>query len=142
MERHPADRTLEQELLSFETVGGLAGLTKLVDYFYQNMDGLPEAKLIRAMHPDDLTVSKDKLVCFLSGWLGGPSLYQRKYGSLQLPMAHKHLNIDTKARESWLFCMKLAVQQMGYSSCLQEQLIQKLNRPAESIQLLSEFHHK
>lgn len=142
MEQESADCGSEQEILSYESFGGLAGLTQLVDYFYQTMDELPEAVIIRAMHPDDLTVSKDKLVCFLSGWLGGPCLYQRKYGSLQLPMAHKHLNIDTAARESWLFCMKLAVQQMGYSLCLQDQLIQKLKRPAESIQLLSEFHHK
>ena len=140
MERHPADRTLEQELLSFETVGGLAGLTKLVDYFYQNMDGLPEAKLIRAMHPDDLTVSKDKLVCFLSGWLGGPSLFKQKYGSLQLPVAHQHLDIDLQAKDSWLQCMKLALQQTGYSLSIQEQLLQKLNQPADSIQRLSEFY--
>ena len=60
---------------SYRAAGGFEGLLGLVERFYRKMDELPEAARIRAMHPDDLTVSKDKLARFLSGWLGGPRLY-------------------------------------------------------------------
>jgi hemoglobin len=39
------------------------------------MNELPEAGVIRKMHPDNLEVSVDKLARFLCGWLGGPKLY-------------------------------------------------------------------
>src|SRR3569833_489377 len=58
----------------YERLGGEAGLRRLVDRFYDLMDSLPEAERIRALHPTDLTSSREKLYLFLSGWLGGPSL--------------------------------------------------------------------
>jgi hypothetical protein len=47
--------------------GELAGITSLVDAFYSNMDTLPEARVIRRMHPDDLTESRKQLTYFLCG---------------------------------------------------------------------------
>ena len=65
----------------------LEGLTKLVDEFYTNMDTLPEARTIRNMHPQDLAESRKKLTYFLSGWLGGPRLFQQHYGPISIPGA-------------------------------------------------------
>ncbi|MCP4790616.1 MAG: globin, partial [Gammaproteobacteria bacterium] len=65
---------------SYQAAGQLSGLTQLVNDFYDMMDSLPEAAHIRAMHPQDLTVSRDKLTLFLSSWLNGPRLYSEKYG--------------------------------------------------------------
>ena len=57
----------------YQAAGELVGITRLVDEFYVNMDTLPEAEIIRNMHPHDLTESRKKLTYFLCGWLGGPS---------------------------------------------------------------------
>lgn len=57
---------------SYQAAGGIDGLRRLVDDFYRLMDERPEAALIRRMHPQDLSMARDKLACFLSGWLGGP----------------------------------------------------------------------
>jgi hypothetical protein len=38
--------------------GELAGITSLVDAFYANMDTFPEVRVIRNMHPEDLTESR------------------------------------------------------------------------------------
>ena len=65
---------------SFQAAGGEAGIQRLVDGFYVYMDTLPVATHIRAMHPADLTTSREKLYEFLSGWLGGPALYVQKHG--------------------------------------------------------------
>jgi hemoglobin len=52
---------------SFRAAGGVAGITRLVDAFYRQMDALPEAAAIRRMHPRDLTESRDKLARFPCG---------------------------------------------------------------------------
>ena len=36
----------------YQEAGELAGITRLVDEFYVNMDTLPEAETIRSMHPE------------------------------------------------------------------------------------------
>ena len=69
----------------YQEAGELAGITRLVDEFYVNMDTLPEAETIRNMHPEDLTESRKKLTYFLSGWLGGPKLFQQHYGPISIP---------------------------------------------------------
>lgn len=42
----------------YRAAGELAGITSLVDAFYANMDTFPEARVIRNMHPEDLTESR------------------------------------------------------------------------------------
>lgn len=66
------------------------------------MDVLPEAARIRAMHPEDLTVSRRKLTVFLTGWLGGPKLYATELGKITIPGAHQHLAIDEPERDAWM----------------------------------------
>jgi len=64
----------------YDVVGGAAGVRRVVDRFYDLMDGLREAYRIRKLHPQDLSGSRDKLYWFLSGWLGGPQLYVERFG--------------------------------------------------------------
>ncbi len=68
------------------------------------MDELPEAAAVRAMHPASLEVSRDKLACFLSGWLGGPRLFAERYGSIAIPAFHAQWPIDEAQAEAWLTC--------------------------------------
>jgi len=49
------------DMNAYRAAGELAGITSLVDAFYSNMDGFPEARVIRNMHPEDLTESRKKL---------------------------------------------------------------------------------
>ena len=53
---------------SYTAAGELAGLTKLVDSFYAFMEALPEARVIRSMHSEDLTESKkNSAIFYLAG---------------------------------------------------------------------------
>lgn len=122
---------------SYQAAGGLDGITQLVDAFYSYMDKLPEASEIRAMHPNDLTISKDKLTCFLSGWLGGPRLFSKKYGSISIPMIHKHLSVDSAARDAWLLCMRGAANDQPYSNSFKRYLLEQLFVPAERVRQVS-----
>lgn len=116
---------------SFQAAGGVEGIRQLVNDFYDIMDELPEAKSIRDMHPEDLTVSRDKLARFLCGWLGGPKLYREKYGRIQIPRAHSHLSIGVRERDTWLGCMWKALEKQPYQKDFKRYLIEQLFVPAE-----------
>lgn len=126
------DRAYGQGDASFQAAGGEEGVRRLVDAFYEEMDNLEEAKTIRAMHADDLTQSRDKLFRFLCGWMGGPKLYQEKYGSINIPAAHKHLDIGIAERDAWLLCMKRAAERQPYAEDFKEYLLKQLFPPANA----------
>lgn len=118
---------------SFLAAGGEQGIRKLVDSFYQFMNELPEAAIIRAMHKPDLTESRDKLTLFLCGWMGGPKLYNEKYGSINIPRDHSHLPIGDTERDAWLLCMERAIALQNYSQEFGTYLLAQLRIPAERI---------
>jgi hemoglobin len=118
---------------SFRAAGERPGITKLVDLFYRNMDELPEAQVIRRMHPKDLSESRDKLARFLCGWMNGPALYNEKYGPIQIPSAHAHLRVGGQEREAWLSCMERAIAEQGYEPDFAAYLMRELRVPAERI---------
>lgn len=118
---------------SFKAAGGVEGILKLVKDFYKIMDELPEATVIRKMHPDNLEVSVDKLARFLCGWLGGPKLYNERYGPISIPAAHAHLVIGGHERDSWLNCMQAAITLQPYKADFAEYLLAQLRVPAERI---------
>ncbi|PCI45379.1 MAG: globin [Moraxellaceae bacterium] len=116
---------------SFQAAGQEPGVRKLVDAFYDEMEVLPEAKLIRDMHPEDLEESRDKLARFLCGWLGGPKLFQAKYGKIRIPLAHRHLAIGLSERDAWLLCMEHALQKQDFNPLFKKYLLEQLFVPAE-----------
>jgi hemoglobin len=118
---------------SFQSAGGIEGIEALVEEFYRQMDTLPEAKVIRDMHPKELTVTIDKLARFLCSWLGGPRRYQEKYGPIHIPKAHAHLPITEAERDAWLLCMKRALKSQPYSDSFKQYLLTQLAIPAERI---------
>ncbi|GAA0396327.1 hypothetical protein GCM10009133_01760 [Cocleimonas flava] len=122
---------------TYNAVGGEKGLTALVNDFYKIMHESPDYKKIRDMHPKDLDVTTDKLLVFLTGWMGGKSEYSKKYGPMSIPGAHSHLAIDELERDMWLSCMTEALIKQNYPEDLIEYLIIQLGRPAERIREVS-----
>lgn len=116
---------------SYQAAGQFEGLVALAERFYFYMDTLPEAAVIRAMHGDDLTESKDKLARFLSAWLGGPKLYSEKYGPIAIPRAHAHLPIGAEERDAWLLCMDRALAEQPYAEDFKHYMLKQLAIPAE-----------
>ena len=123
---------------TFQACGGEAGIRRLVESFYAMMDGLPEARRIRRMHPRDLTLAIDKLDCFLCGWTGGPSRYAEIYGPIQIPVFHRRLSIGEAERDAWLACMAHALDEQPYPDTLKRYLLEQLFIPAERIRQAAE----
>ncbi len=126
---------------SYQAAGGTPGIYRLINRFFYYMEKLPEARKIRKMHPEDLDESSDKLARFLCGWLGGPKLYQQKYGPISIPGVHQHLDIGVSERDAWLKCMSLALEEQPYSSDFRDYLIQQLVIPAERIRMVCQSRH-
>ncbi len=106
----------------YETIGGEQRLRALVDRFYDLMDSAPEAAGIRALHPEDLTESRNKLFWFLSGWSGGPPMYIERFGHPRLRARHLPFSIGEAERDQWLWCMNRALEETVTDGLLRIQL--------------------
>lgn len=106
----------------YDTVGGETGVRALVDRFYDLMDLEPAFTGIRALHPAGLDGSRDKLFWFLSGWLGGPDLYQARFGHPRLRARHLPYAIGIAERDQWMACMVQAMQEVQLDAALAQRL--------------------
>ena len=122
---------------SYKAAGEEESLRKLSVDFYEYMENLPEAKSIRRMHEEDLTLMTDKLTLFLCMWLGGPKKYLPKYGSANMVHAHQHLVINEPERDAWLSCMDKAIDQQEYANTFKAYLKNQFRFPAEKITMTS-----
>lgn len=111
-------------VVPYEALGGEGAVRALVDRFYDLMDLEPGYAALRALHPADLSGSRDKLFWFLSGWLGGPDLYQSRFGHPRLRARHLPYAIGLAERDQWLACMASAMQELAVEPELAERLLQ------------------
>ena len=118
---------------SFQAAGGQDGIFTLVDNFFGRMGSDERFATIWDMHPDDKDVSRDKLARFLCGWLGGPRLYNEKYGAIGIPRVHAHLAIATPERDQWLTCMSESVAEQPFAADFKTYLMEQLFVPAEAV---------
>ncbi len=116
---------------SYQAAGGIDGIQKLVGCFYDLMDSLPESQNIRALHRKDLKTARTRLAWFLSGWLGGPKLYQEQVGAISIPGFHRRFNVGSAEKDAWLNCMQLAIADQPYSDEFKKYLLEQLSIPAE-----------
>ncbi len=106
----------------YELLGGEAGIRRVVDAFYDHMEGDADFALIRAMHAADLSPMRQGLFEFISGWIGGPPLFIQRKGSPCLTEAHAPYTIDRTARDQWLECMRRAMVDAEVAPRYQEAL--------------------
>ena len=111
----------EQKSL-YDTIGGIDKVDELVDRFYDLMVLEPSFTELRAMHPQDITGSREKLKFFLTGWMGGPDIYSPKYGHPMLRARHLPYKIGLTERNQWLACMYQALEECGIDGSIAKQL--------------------
>ena len=118
---------------SYQAAGKEPGIAALVDQFYDNMEEFPEAAVILAMHGTKLSVSREKLKVFLTGWLGGPKLYAATFGQIRIPAAHRHLSIGQEERDAWMLCMTEAVAKQPWSEEFKAYFCEQIAVPADRV---------
>jgi hemoglobin len=115
----------------YEALGGEAAVRDLVDRFYDLMDLETAFAGLRSLHPSELTGSRDKLFWFLSGWLGGPDLYQSRFGHPRLRARHLPYAIGIAERDQWLACMAQAMQERAVDPALATRLAESFFNTAD-----------
>ncbi len=115
----------------FDALGGEPGVRTLVDRFYDLMDSAPEAADIRRLHAASLKRSREKLFEYLTGWTGGPPLYESKYGHPRLRQRHMPFAIGTRERDQWLWCMDRALAEHAMPDETREFLRVRLRQLAD-----------
>jgi hemoglobin len=101
---------------------GEDGIAKLADAFYDVLDELPQVAAVRAMHKENMDDIRKKLKNYLTGWMGGPPIYQMVTGTVCLTDPHEPYLIGPKERDQWLLCMDAALERTGASEELKEML--------------------
>jgi hemoglobin len=110
----------------FEQIGGQLAVDRIIDLFYDRMDALPEARIIRVMHPEDLGATRAVLKRYLAEWLGGPHAYSQERGHPRLRARHLPFSIGDEERDAWMFCMRGAVEEVITDRAIREWILEKL----------------
>ncbi len=115
----------------YQALGGGTGVRRLVTLFYDHMDTLEQARGIRLLHPSNLDGAREKLYLFLCGWLGGPPLYQHRFGHPMLRRRHLPFPIGRAERDQWLLFMDRALNDMDLPDTLRLHLLQGFRQVAD-----------
>lgn len=110
----------------YNLIGGETVIKDIANTFYDVMSTLPEAQELLAIHPKDLSQSKEKLFMFLSGWLGGPQLFEKNFGHPRLRARHMPFKIGTHERDQWMLCMTMAFDQLKIAEPIRSELLHAL----------------
>ena len=116
---------------TYEKIGGEATVSRLTARFYELMDTVSHFSELRAMHPADLSGSRDKLFMFLSGWFGGPDLFVEKFGHPRLRGRHMPFAIGVAERDQWVACMVLAMESVGIEEGIRAKLLENFFNTAD-----------
>lgn len=95
----------------FARLGGAPVIARLVDAFYRQMRTREDARRILAMHPADLSHTRQILVAYLTEWTGGPRLYTPWRGAPRLGRVHAPFTIGPADRDAWMRCMDAALDE-------------------------------
>ncbi|MFT5788422.1 MAG: hemoglobin [Shewanella sp.] len=108
--KETADERDPQQSNAYDRIGGEKTIRAIAHQFYLQMQSKQETKQLLSIHRAPMGESEQKLFEFLSGWLGGPQLYQQKHGHPALRARHMPFKVDENMRDQWLVCMKTAIE--------------------------------
>jgi hemoglobin len=100
----------------YEEIGGVEQVRRLSDAFYDVIE--EESPTLRAMLPASTKNTRKKLAMYLSGWLGGPPLYEEEWGHPRLRMRHLPFSIGTAEADEWMRCMRAAMDRVDLAEPL------------------------
>ena len=114
----------------YARLGGLTVVRQIVEKFYQLLDQDTRYSAVRALHGADLAATRQGLLEFLAGWLGGPPLYFQRPQNRCVMSAHAKVPIGAGEMQQWLDCMAQSLQDCGVEQRLALRIQDALERMA------------
>ncbi len=119
----------------FEKFDSQYQIQQLAEEFYDVMDRDLRAKELRAIHPENLFMTKKILYRFLTHWLGGPKIFNDEYtNSTWLELRHRNVELSEQHQKQWLYCMETAMQNLKFKEELIKQLLARFSSLINSMQ--------
>lgn len=113
----------------YEEMGGEERVRALAEAFYDVIE--EESPTLRAMLPANTANTRRKLFMYLTGWLGGPPLYEEKWGHPRLRMRHMPFPIGDPEAAEWMRCMRRAMDRTDVGEPLRSFLEERLEPLAQ-----------
>ncbi len=121
----------ETKAVLFDRIGGAPVIDKVVERFYDLMDTVPQARGIRAMHPESLDRVRAVLKDYLGEWMGGPPKFSSVHGHPRLRARHLRFPIGPAERDAWMACMTKALEEEVPDDQIRLPLLQALQNLAD-----------
>ena len=110
-------------------MGGELGTRRLANEFYDVIE--EESPRLREMLPRNTAKTREKFFMYLSGWLGGPPLYEQRWGHPRLRMRHMPFEIGEQEAGEWMRCMRQAMERAEIDEPLRSFLDERLEPLAQ-----------
>lgn len=118
----------------YAAIGGEEGVAKLVAAVVHHLRTDPAVADLRALYDEKrLQVYECRMREFLSGWLGGPALYQERHGMPMLRESHRHKHITVELMGDWMRVMRGALEETVPAPAVRLRLEGAFARMAESL---------
>ena len=114
----------------YEKVGGDEFFVRLVDTFYNRVEGDPVLRPLYPQGEEGMFAAREHLAMFLSQYWGGPPVYNETRGAPMLRARHLPFRIGVAERDAWFGHMKAAVEQSGVSEEIAAELLDYFDRAA------------
>ncbi|QDF65512.1 group II truncated hemoglobin [Shewanella sp. SNU WT4] len=122
-----------QQSNAYDLIGGADTIANIASAFYQEMQTNPDTQALLAMHRAPIAESQQKLFEFLSGWLGGPALFEQKHGHPALRARHMPFAVTTELKDQWLLCMDKALSTQVKETAHQVAIYQAISELAANM---------
>lgn len=115
---------------AYQAIGGEQGTRQLANRFYDIMESDPVAAELLALHPKPMDKLRQKFFEYLTGWLGGPPLYESQYGHPRLRARHLPFAVTEQMIEQWLYCFNKALKEVVSDDQVREAIRQPITQLA------------
>lgn len=118
----------------YAAIGGEDGIARLVASYVRILRDNPSFGQLRALYtPEGIKRYDSRMREFLSGWLGGPALYQERHGLPMLRESHRAIPIDRALMQEWMRVMRMALNEAVADPTLRLRLEGAFARMSESL---------
>ena len=117
----------------FERIGGEKTVRALVAAYFRQLHSQARAVTLCGFYSKDVEHYQARMTEYITGFLGGPGLYQKAHGLPMLREQHCRLTINEAMRDQWYGCMQAAVAEVITEPVLRTQLEAAFWRMADSL---------
>lgn len=100
-------------LTPYDALGGKEVIARIVNRFYDLMEGEARYAELRAMHAADLGPMRRSLAGWLNAWSGGPRDWFEDNPGKCMMTAHRGLGVSRQTAGQWADAMARAIAECG-----------------------------